>query len=63
MRDLAAEAKAQYKELIKRAAEAAVSAGELPAGELPEFIVEVPADSKNGNLASNAAMVSARAFH
>ena len=62
MRDLAAEAKAQYKELIKRAAEAAVSAGELPAGELPEFIVEVPADSKNGNLASNAAMVSARAF-
>ena len=63
MRDLAAEAKAQYKELIKRAAEAAVSAGELPEGELPEFIVEVPADSKNGNLASNAAMVSARAFH
>ena len=39
MRDLAAEAKAQYKELIKRAAEAAVSAGELTAGELPEFIV------------------------
>ena len=63
MRDLAAEAKAQYKELIKRAAEAAVSAGELPEGELPEFIVEVPADSKNGDLASNAAMVSARAFH
>ena len=47
MRDLAAEAKAQYKELIKRAAEAAVSAGELPEGELPEFIIEVPADSKN----------------
>ena len=62
MRDLAAEAKAQYKELIKRAAEAAVSAGELPEGELPEFIIEVPADSKNGDLASNAAMVSARAF-
>ena len=62
MRDLAAEAKAQYKELIKRAAEAAVSTGELPEGELPEFIIEVPADSKNGDLASNAAMVSARAF-
>ena len=62
MRDLAAEAKAQYKELIKRAAEAAVSAGELSEGELPEFIIEVPADSKNGDLASNAAMVSARAF-
>ena len=63
MRDLTAEAKTQYKELIKRAAEAAVSAGELPAGELPEFIIEVPADSKNGDLASNAAMVSAKAFH
>ena len=62
MRDLAAEAKAQYKELIKKAAATAVSAGELPAGELPEFIIEVPADSKNGDLASNAAMVSARAF-
>ena len=63
MRDLAAEAKAQYRELIKKAASAAVSAGELPEGELPEFVIEVPADSKNGNLASNAAMVSARAFH
>ncbi len=62
MRDLAAEAKAQYKELIKKAAATAVSAGELPAGELPEFIIEVPADSKNGDLASNAAMVSARTF-
>lgn len=63
MRDLSAEAKAQYRELIKKAASAAVSAGELPEGELPEFVIEVPADSKNGNLASNAAMVSARAFH
>lgn len=62
MRDLSAEAKAQYRELIKKAASAAVSAGELPEGELPEFVIEVPADSKNGNLASNAAMVSARAF-
>ncbi len=62
MRDLSAEAKAQYRELIKEAASAAVSAGELPEGELPEFVIEVPADSKNGNLASNAAMVSARAF-
>ena len=63
MRDLSAEAKAQYRELIKKAASAAISAGELPEGELPEFVIEVPADSKNGNLASNAAMVSARAFH
>lgn len=63
MRNLIAEAKAQYRELIEKAVKAAVSSGELPEGEIPEFIIEIPADTKNGNLASNVAMVSARAFH
>ena len=63
MRNLVAEAKAQYRELIEKAVKAAVTAGELPEGELPEYIIEIPADTKNGNLASNVAMVSARAFH
>ncbi len=62
MRNLVAEAKSQYRELIEKAVRAAVSAGELPEGEIPEFIIEIPADTKNGNLASNVAMVSARAF-
>ncbi|MGN0628091.1 MAG: arginine--tRNA ligase [Oscillospiraceae bacterium] len=62
MRNLVAEAKAQYRELIEKAVRAAVSAGELPEGEIPEFIIEIPADTKNGNLASNVAMVSAKAF-
>ena len=62
MRNLVAEAKSQYRELIEKAVTAAVFAGELPEGEIPEFIIEIPADTKNGNLASNVAMVSARAF-
>lgn len=37
--------------------------GTLPAEPIPAFTVEVPADTKNGDFACNAAMVSARAFH
>ncbi len=62
MRNLVAEAKAQYRKLIEKAVNVAVSAGELPEGEIPEFIIEIPSDTKNGNLASNVAMVSAKAF-
>ncbi len=62
MRNLVAEAKAQYRELIIKAVNAAIAAGELPEGELPKFNIEIPADNKNGDLASNAAMVSAKAF-
>ncbi len=62
MRNLVAEAKAQYRELIKKAVEASVAAGELPEGDIPEFIIEIPADTKNGNLASNVAMVSSKVF-
>lgn len=62
MRNLTAEAKAQYKELIEKAVKSAVSAGELPESEIPKFNIEIPADNKNGDLASNVAMVSAKAF-
>ena len=34
----------------------------LPQAEIPDFTIEVPADRSHGDLASNAAMVSARAF-
>lgn len=40
----------------------AVAAGELPAEPMPEFSIEVPADRAHGDWATNAAMVSARAF-
>ena len=40
-----------------------MSAGTLPEAELPDFIVEIPGDVKNGDIASNLAMAGARAFH
>ena len=46
--------------VVADAARAAISAGVLPEGELPDFIVEIPADSSHGDIASNFAMASAR---
>lgn len=40
----------------------AVADGTLPAEPLPDFTIETPADRNHGDLASNVAMVSARAF-
>ena len=51
------------RELLTGALNAAVTDGSLPEAPLPEFIVEIPADVKNGDIASNAAMAGARAFH
>ena len=50
------------KTLVSDAAVSAIKAGTLPEAELPDFIVEVPADSSHGDIASNFAMASARAF-
>lgn len=47
---------------INNAIEKAKSAGTLVNAETPDFIIEVPADKKNGDLATNVAMVCARAF-
>lgn len=40
----------------------AMTAGELPLSPTPDFTIEIPADRSHGDLASNAAMVSARSF-
>ncbi len=40
----------------------AMAAGELPLEPTPDFTIETPADRSHGDLASNVAMVSARAF-
>ena len=48
--------------LLENAAAAAMASGALPQAELPAFIVESPADVKNGDVASNLAMAGARAF-
>ena len=53
----------EARALLTDAAKAAVADGTLPAADLPDFIVEIPADVKNGDVASNIAMAGARAFH
>lgn len=50
--------KAAVYEAIKKA----IEKGELANAEIPEFTIEVPADRKNGDFATNAAMAGARAF-
>ncbi|MEE1075902.1 MAG: arginine--tRNA ligase [Acutalibacteraceae bacterium] len=47
---------------INNAIEKAKETGVLIDAETPDFIIEIPADKKNGDLATNAAMVCARAF-
>ncbi len=51
------------KNAIICAVKKAQSEGLLPDADLPSFTIETPADRSHGDLASNAAMVSARAFH
>ncbi len=63
MTNLVQAATLQLKELLENAVRAAIENGSLPQAELPDFIIEVPADKTHGDFASNAAMVSARAFH
>ena len=52
----------EARALLTRAAQAAMADGSLPQVELPAFIVEIPADTKNGDIASNLAMAGARAW-
>ena len=47
---------------IKAAVAAAMANGDLPEAELPDFIIEKPADKKNGDFSTNIAMAGARVF-
>lgn len=51
---------------LKRAILSAIAQAQLkeqlPAAEVPAFIIETPADRKNGDLATNAAMACAKVF-
>ena len=51
-----AAALAEARALLTEAAKAAMADGTLAEAELPAFIVEIPADTKNGDIASNLAM-------
>ncbi len=48
--------------LLKNAFKKAMQEGKLPENEIPQFTVEIPAETSHGDFASNAAMVSARTF-
>ncbi len=52
----------QIRSLVFDAAKAAQQSGQLPAGELAPFNIEVPADRQNGDYSTNAAMANARTF-
>ena len=62
MHNLVMEAKNQITAILTDALAAAMNDGTLPQGESAAFVVEVPADKKNGDFASNCAMVNARTF-
>ena len=55
-------AKNQLNDIIKKAILKAIDKGELINAELPHFIIETPADRKNGDFATNAAMAGAKVF-
>ena len=57
------QAEQQLREALTQAAGRAVAADELPAEPMPAFTVEIPGDRAHGDLAANAAMVSARSTH
>ena len=47
---------------LKEAFRKAMSDGLLPEAEIPPFNIETPSDRRHGDLATNAAMVSAKTF-
>lgn len=55
-------AKTQLKTAVEAAIGVLTEKGDLPAGELRDFNIEVPADRKNGDFSANAAMVNAKVF-
>ena len=63
MSKIVLQATSELKNAILRAVEKAQAGGDLPHGEMPPFSIEVPADRSHGDWATNAAMVSAKAFH
>ncbi len=50
------------KALLVEAVQNAIKKDKLPNAQLSQFVIEMPADIKNGDLASNIAMVNAKTF-
>lgn len=62
MSKIVKETEKELKDIITKAINTAIQAGELPEAEIPEFIIERPSNKANGDYSSNAAMAGARAF-
>ena len=62
MKNPVLQSKQECRKLILEAFHRCFEKGTLPQAELPSFVVEIPADVSHGDLASNAAMASARVF-
>ena len=52
----------ELKNIIEQAVKKAVSNGALPEAEMPQFNIEKPANTDNGDYSTNVAMAGARAF-
>lgn len=63
MSKMVKEVENKLNEAIALAVEKATQSGDLPEAEMPKFIIEKPADKKNGDFSSNIAMAGARAYH
>jgi arginyl-tRNA synthetase len=55
-------AKQQINDLVKTALSALTAESALPVCPAPRYTVEIPADRKNGDFATNAAMAGAKAY-
>ena len=62
MSKIVKETEEKLKALIGSAVKKAIADGQLPDADIPEFIVERPANKANGDYSSNVAMAGARAF-
>jgi arginyl-tRNA synthetase len=63
MSKLVFQATNELRAVIDAAIHLAIKQGDFPAADVPEFSIEVPGDRSHGDWATNAAMVSAKAFH
>ncbi len=52
----------QLENAITASIQKAIKSGALPEAEIPQFIIETPADRSHGDFATNAAMAGAKAF-
>lgn len=50
------------RKAVENAIKTAIEKEELPSAEIPQFVIEEPADRSHGDLATNAAMAGAKAF-